>query len=171
MHPITIRIIPLVFICIFTYAYFKKVKLYDTFTDGVKGVFPLCLSIFPYLVTIFIMTSLFEKSGISAFLTQKLAPVFNFLGIPKELSRLVLIKPFSGTGSFAHLSELFKLYGPDSYISRCACVIYGSTDTIFYMSAMYFAQYKNFKILKPILISLACFILSIIFSAFICKVL
>ncbi len=163
-------IIPFLFLTILMYSAIKKVKPYDAFTEGAKSALPFAANIFPYLVSIFVLTELFEASGISDFLTQILSPVFGFLGIPKELCKLVMIKPFSGSGSLAMLSEIFSEYGADSYLARCACVIYGSSETVFYIAAVYFANVKNKKLLLPIIISLFASFCSCVFACFICKI-
>lgn len=163
-------LIPLFFILIFVFAFIKKVKPYDTFTDGVKSAMPFAMSIFPYLVSIFVLTELFEVSGLSALVADFLSPVFGFLGIPKELTKLVLIKPFSGSGSLATLSEIFTEYGAESYLARCACVIYGSSETVFYVASVYFANAKTKNLLKPIVISLFASFCSCVFACFICKI-
>lgn len=162
--------IPIVFILIIIYSIIKKVKPYDAFTDGVKKAFPFAISVFPYLVSIFVLTELFEASGISDFVTKCLSPVFSFLGIPTELSKLVLVKPFSGSGSLALLSEIYTSYGVDSYLSRTASVIYGSSETVFYIAAVYFSQTKGVKLAKPIAISLVASFISIVFACFICRI-
>ena len=149
--------IPILFLVIFVYAIFKKVKPYDAFCDGAKSAVPFAVSIFPYLVTIFI-------------LTEFLSPFFRFLGIPKELTKLVLIKPFSGNGSLAVLSEIYTKHGVDSYLSRCASVIYGSSETVFYIAAVYFAGAKTKNLTLPILISLFSSFISCVFACFICLI-
>lgn len=163
--------IPVFFLIILFYSMIKKVKPYDAFTSGAKSAIPFAVSIFPYLVSIFVLTELFEVSGISNFFTKILAPVFKVLGIPQELTKLVLIKPFSGSGSLALLSEIFSTYGVDSYLSRCASVIYGSSETVFYIAAVYFAGAKTKKLFKPILISLIASFVSTVFACFICLIL
>jgi spore maturation protein B len=163
-------LIPLLFLFTFLFATVKKVKLYPAFLDGAKKGIPLAVSVFPYLVSIFILTNLFEISGLSAFFLKILAPVFNFFGIPKELCSLVLIKPFSGSGALATLSNIFTTYGVDSYISRCACVIYGSSETVFYIGAVYFAGLKRKKLSLAILFCLLSYILSTLLCCFLCTV-
>ena len=148
----------------------KKVRPYDAFTDGVKSAIPFAVSIFPYLASIFIMTELFEASGLSSVVSKFISPVFGLFGIPKELTKLVLIKPFSGSGSLAVLSEIYTAYGVDSYLSRCASVIYGSSETVFYVAAVYFAGAKTKKLTTPIIISLVTSFISCAFACFICLV-
>ncbi len=162
--------IPILFLVIFVFALFKKVKPYDAFTSGAKSAIPFAISIFPYLVSIFVLTELFEISGISNAISSFLSPFFKFLGIPKELTKLVLIKPFSGNGALALLNEIYATYGVDSYLSRCASVIYGSSETVFYVAAVYFAGAKTKKLTAPILISLFASFCSCVFACFICLI-
>lgn len=162
-------VIPLLFLALFVYALFKKVKLYDSFTAGIKEAAPLVLSLFPYLAAVLILSELFEASGLSAYLTTLLSPVLRALGIPPEIAKLVLMKPFSGSGSTALLSEILTSYGADSYIARCACVSYGSSETVFYISAVYFAGVKRKKLALPIAIALVANFLSVIFGCFLCR--
>lgn len=162
-------IIPVLFIALFGYALVKKVKLYDCFTDGVKQAVPLVLSLFPYLAAVLMLSELFEQSGLAGYVTSALAPVFRALGIPPEISKLVLLKPFSGSGSTALLSEILSSYGADSYIARCACVSYGSSETVFYILAVYFAGSKRKNLLRPVLISLFANFVTVIFGCFLCR--
>ena len=162
--------IPILFLIIFVVALIKKVKPYDAFTLGAKSAVPFAVNIFPYLVSIFVLTELFEISGISNAVTTVLSPVFKVFGIPKELTKLVLIKPFSGNGSLAVLTEIFNTYGVDSYLSRTACVIYGSSETVFYIAAVYFAGAKTKNLTTPIIISLVASFFSCVFACFICKI-
>ena len=91
----SVYIIPVLILFLSVYARFKGVKLYDAITEGIKGAIPLSISLFPYLAAIFIMTELFEVSGLSSILNNLLSPVWNIFGIPQELGELILIKPFS----------------------------------------------------------------------------
>ena len=163
-------VVPALFCTLFLFAAVKKVKLYDSFVEGVKEALPLLLSIFPYLAAILMLSELFEASGLSEHITKALSPAFRVLGIPTEISKLVLLKPFSGSGSTALLSEIFSRYGADSYVARCACVAYGSSETVFYISAVYFAKTKGKKLAKPIVISLLANFLSVVVGCLLCKV-
>lgn len=162
--------IPILFLVIFVFAIIKRVKPYDAFTLGAKSALPFAVSLFPYLVSIFVITELFEVSGISNAVSTFISPFFNLLGIPSELTKLVLIKPFSGNGSLAVLTEIYNTYGVDSYLSRCASVIYGSSETVFYIAAVYFAGAKTKKLTAPILISLFASFCSCVFACFICLI-
>lgn len=163
-------VIPAIFIIVFGFAVFKKVKIYDEFTNGVKEAVNFTISLIPCLAAIFMMCAVFEKSGLSDRLTQLLSPVFGALGIPRELTKLVLIKPFSGSGSLAYLNEIITKYGADSYISRCACVCFGSSETVFYISAVYFAGLKVKNLARPIAIVLISTLVSTIIACLLCRI-
>lgn len=163
-------LIPALFLGAFIYAGIKRVKVYDSFVRGVKKAPPLLLSIFPYMVCMFIMTELFEQSGLSDIIISFISPAFELLGIPRGIVKLVLLKPFSGSGSTALLSEIISSCGADSYTARCACVCYGSSETVFYIAAVYFARVKQKKLLLPILISLFSSFLATVFACLICRI-
>ena len=164
-------VVPLLFLALFIYALFKRVKLYDSFTAGIKGAIPLVVSLFPFLAAVLILCELFEGSGLSALFTWLLSPVCKVLGIPPELSKLLLLKPFSGSGSTALLSELLTKYGADSYVGRCACVVYGSSETVFYILAVYFAGSKRKGMIKPVIIALVANFAGAVLGCLLCRVL
>ncbi len=163
-------IIPVIFIAVFTFSAIKKVNIYESFTDGITEAFKFTVSLLPCLAAVFMMCELFERSGLSDLLTKWLSPVFGLLGIPEELTKLVLIKPFSGSGSLAYLSRIIEAYGADSYVARCACVCFGSSETVFYISAVYFAGLKVKKLALPIVCVLVATLVSTILACLICRI-
>ncbi|MBQ7602910.1 MAG: spore maturation protein [Clostridia bacterium] len=165
-----IIIIPILLILLIVWASIKKINCYATFVLGAKRALTLCYDLFPYLIAIFFALELFRVSGLVDILSSFLSPVFKFFGIPKELSQLLLIRPFSGSGGLAALQELFRQYGADSYISRCGCVVVGSSETIFYVATVYFSQTKIKKLWYAIPLALvACFVGAIV-GCLICKI-
>ena len=163
-------IVPLIFLASFAFALFRKVKVYDSFTEGVKGAIPLILSVFPYIAAVTMLCKLLEVSGLEAKLTEWISPLFQFTGIPEEIASLVLMKPLSGSGSIAVLTQILERYGVDSYVGRFACVAYGTSDTIFYIGAVYFAGMKRQKMTAALGIALFSYILAVIFSCFLCRI-
>ena len=161
---------PVLFLGVFIFALIKKVKLFDAFSSGVKGAIPLLLSLFPSLAAVLILSELFSESGLSAMLARLLAPVLEALGVPKELAPLVLIKPFSGSGAMAFLNDIITTHGADSYLARCASVVYGSSETTFYLSALYFAGAKKVSPL-PVVIALFCNLLAAVLGCLFCRIL
>lgn len=170
MNYVLAIIIPLLFILSFAFALFRKVRIYDSFTSGVKNAIPLVVSIFPYIVSVTMLTKLLEVSGLEKQLSSTLAPLFSFTGIPNEIAPLILVKPLSGNGAIAVLSEILERFGVDSFAGRCACVVYGSSETIFYIGAVYFAGLKRKKLSLAIAIALFSYLLSVILACFLCRI-
>lgn len=163
-------ILPLIFLSVIAYAVFGRVNVFAAYSRGVGNAIKFTLQLVPVLICVFIMCQLFEVSGLSAALTRALSPVFSALGVPQELTRLVLIKPFSGSGSLAFLTQVLSENGADSYISRCACVLYGSSETVFYIYAVYFARCRQKRRLIPVAIILFSTSLSTICACLLCRI-
>lgn len=163
-------ILPILFLLLIIYCIYKRINTYDHFVKGAKGAIKLVVDIFPFIASIMIAVALLRVSGITTWLTDLLTPVFNFLGIPPELTELVLLRPFTGSGSYALLENVLTTYGADSYISRCACVIMGCSETIFYVATVYFSQTKVKKLLYAIPVALVCSLVGTILACLICKV-
>ena len=163
-------ILPILFILLFIYCIYKRLNTYYHFVKGAKGAIKLVVDIFPFIASIMIAVALLRVSGITSWLTQLLSPIFNALGVPPELTELVLLRPFTGSGSYALLEDVLVTYGADSYISRCACVIMGCSETIFYVATVYFSQTKVKKLLYAIPVALLCSIVGTILACLLCRV-
>ena len=133
-------IIPVLFLIVLLLSYVRRREPYGGFIDGAKQAVDLTINVFPYLLAIMVAVEAFRVSGASAMLANALEPVLGAAGLPKELAELLFLRPVSGAGSLAVLDGIYQNYGPDSYIGRCASVIYGSSETVFYISTIYFSQ-------------------------------
>lgn len=163
-------ILPVLFILLFIYCIYKRINTYDHFVKGAKGAIKLVVNIFPFIASIMIAVALLRVSGITTWLTEVLSPIFNALGIPPELTELVLLRPFTGSGSYALLEDVLTTYGADSYIARCACVIMGCSETIFYVATVYLSQTKVKKLFYAIPVALLCSLVGTILACLLCKV-
>ncbi len=134
----TSLVVPLLLSGTAVYALWKKVDVYGALTDGAAEGLRVLLRIVPALVGLLTAVSMFRASGAMDWLAGLCAPVLSRLGIPAELTPLMIIRPVSGGGALAVGSELMKTYGPDSYTGRVAAVMLGSTETTFYTIAVYF---------------------------------
>lgn len=133
-------IIPVLFLVVLAASFIKRREPYGGFIDGAKQAVDLTINVFPYLLAIMVAVEAFRVSGASAMLANALEPVLKSVGLPKELAELMFLRPVSGAGSLAILDGIYTNYGADSYVGRCASVIYGSSETIFYISTIYFSQ-------------------------------
>lgn len=163
-------IVPALLLLIIVYACAHRVNCYNSFVVGARSSLPTVLGILPYLMAMFVMVSLLRSSGLGAMLASWLAVPFGWIGIPSELVELVILRPFSGSGSVALLSEIYTQYGTDSYIARCASVIMGSSETVLYVSAIYFGATPVKKVSPALPIALFCTLIGCILACLLCRV-
>ena len=165
----SVYLLPCLILLLLLYGAYKKVNVYDAFVRGAKQSVSTAVGIFPCLVAVFLLLQLFRLSGLEKFLSQAAAPLFSLFGIPTELTSFLLIRPLSGSGSLAMLTEIFREYGPDSYIGKCAGLIMGSSETVFYLASVYFADTKVKNLGYAIPISLVCSLFGAVVSCLICR--
>lgn len=134
----SVAIIPLILLLFIGLAEFKKVKVYEKFVEGAKEGFNVGVKIIPYLVAMLVAIAMFRASGALEFLTLLLQPVTDLIGMPSEVLPMALMRPLSGSGSIGVTTELMKTHGPDSLIGFMSSTMYGSTETTFYVIAVYF---------------------------------
>ncbi len=135
-------IIPCLFLIVLIASVIKRKEPYGGFIDGARGAVDLSVSVFPYLLAVMVAVEAFRVSGASALVADAVEPALSKVGLPKELAELLLLRPVSGAGALAVLDGIYKSYGADSFVGRCASVIYGSSETVFYISTIYFSQVK-----------------------------
>lgn len=119
-------------------AFLRKIKVYDEFLAGAKEGWEVALRILPPLVAILVAVKMFREAGGIQILANLLSPVLTPIGVPSELLPMILIRPLSGGATTGLFTELVTQFGPDSLIARTAATIFGSTETTFYVLAVYF---------------------------------
>ncbi len=164
-------VLPILLVLLIIYAFFKKAKPFASFATGAGKAFDLALSIFPFLVAIFIMIKLCEVSGLLQVVANFIAPFLQLLGIDKELAMIVVLRPFSANGCLALLSDLYAKFGVDSYIARAASVIICSSDTLMYLTALYLSKCKVKRLLWTLPLGFIVSLFSGVISCLICRVL
>ena len=167
---ITDFIIPIFIIFIFAFAGFRRVNTYQSFTKGARDAVKLSIDLLPFIATILIAIQLFAASGLLDLLCVALSPLLRVFGIPAELTHFIILKPFSGSGSIALFRDIVTQYGPDSYITRVASVIAGSSETVFYISAVYFSRTKIRNLSYAIPVSLVCVFAAAVLASLVCLV-
>ena len=115
-----------------------RVRVYDSMIEGAKEGLDVAVRIVPYLVAILVAVAMFRASGALDLLIRVLAPLTGLIGAPAEVLPMALLRPLSGSGAFAVMSETLTEYGPDSFIGLLTSTIQGSTETTFYVLALYF---------------------------------
>ncbi|MBU6183338.1 MAG: spore maturation protein [Verrucomicrobia bacterium] len=117
-----------------------RVKVYEEFVEGAKEGFQVAIRIIPYLVAILAAVAMFRAAGGIDIITRAIGPALATVGFPAELMPLVLMRPLSGSGANGIFAELVQAHGPDSPIARMGASIMGSTETTFYVIAVYFGS-------------------------------
>lgn len=138
-------VIPLIILTVAFVGLIKRTDVYDAFCVGAKNGARTTFAVFPCLVAIFIMLELMRASGVTSAIAGLLSPVFSVLGIPSEITELIVLRPLSGSGSIAVFEGIVARYGADSYVARCAGVIMGGSETVLYVTAIYFSKSKAKK--------------------------
>ncbi|HEY6951622.1 MAG TPA: spore maturation protein, partial [Bacteroidota bacterium] len=151
INVISVIAIPSVIILFLGWGIFKKVKVYEVFVEGAKEGFDTAVRIIPYLVAMLFAIGVFRASGAMDMLTALLSPVANLVGMPPEAVPMAFLRPLSGSGSLGLMTEIMKTHGPDSFIGVLVSTMYGSSETTFYVLAVYFGavQIKNARHAVP----------------------
>ena len=131
-------VIPLILVGFPLYGLYKRVPVYESFVEGAKEGFQVAVRIIPYLVAILFAIAMFRASGAMEALTRALDPVLGLIGFPAELLPMAIIRSLSGSGSAALVVDMINQYGEDSIFVKMAAVMYGSSETTFYVIAVYF---------------------------------
>ncbi len=170
IRVLSIVAIPAFMVFVLIYGHIRGVNVYDTFIEGAKEGLSTVLRIFPYMVAMFVAIGIFRTSGAMDVLVRLLSPLANLVGIPAEMLPLALMRPISGMASTGILGELYKTYGPDSFIGRAASTMMGSTETIFYTLSIYFGAVGIKKIRYTLWGSLLADIAGLVASVIVCTI-
>ncbi len=138
VNALSILAIPFLLSFFPLYAAARGVKVYDEFVEGAKEGFGVILKIIPFLVTMLVAIGMFKGAGGIDLLSRLLSPILTPLQFPTDLLPLALMRPLSGSGTLALLTDIVHRLGPDNIVSLTAATIYGSTETTFYVAAVYF---------------------------------
>lgn len=151
------------------YAAIKKINVFDAFIVGAKQGFETSVSLIPYLIAMMVAIGMLRASGFFNMMDQLLAPLMAMIGMPKEVLPLALIRPFSGSASTGVMAELIHQYGGDSLIAKTAATMMGSTETTFYVIAVYFGSVGIRRTRHAIPAGLLADLAGIIASVMICR--
>jgi len=160
---------PMVFVYILLYGFYKKVDVYDTFVEGAKNGMHTIIQIMPTLIGLMVAVGILRASGALDILSNIIAPVSEKIGFPKEAVPLTFMRLVSSSASTGILLDLFKNYGPDSNIGRFVSVMMSCTETVFYTMSVYFMAVKITKTRYTLFGALVANFAGVIASLWICK--
>jgi spore maturation protein SpmA len=152
------------------YAALRRVKVYEEFVDGAKEGFDVAIRIIPYLVAMLVAVGMFRAAGGIDLLSRLLSPMLGLISFPTDLLPMVLVRPLSGSGSLGFFTELVKHFGADSLIAKTGGTIYGSTETTFYVLAVYFGAVGIKRTRHAVLAGLTADLVSVIMAVTVCRI-
>ena len=139
LNGISSWLIPVLISGLLIFGYFRGVKIYETLTEGAKEGFSTAVRIIPFMVAIFVAIGMFRASGAMDILIRIFSPFTELIGMPAEALAMALMRPLSGSGAFGIMSEMVN-QAPDSFLSFLVSTMQGSTETTFYVLAVYFGS-------------------------------
>ncbi len=122
------------------YGAFKRVAIFDTFVEGAKSGFETVIKIVPFLVGMLVAIGMLRASGFFTLLSQWVGPILERVGFPQEVLPLALFRPFSGSAANGMMADLIQQHGGNSFIAKVSATMMGSTETTFYVVAVYFGS-------------------------------
>jgi spore maturation protein SpmA len=169
INAISLLAIPFL-LCFFPlYAALRRVAVYEEFVEGAKEGFQVAVRIIPFLVSILVAIGVFRSAGAIDLLTSGLRPLLDLVRFPTDLLPLSLMRPLSGSASLGLFTELVQQHGPDSLVARMAGSLYGSTETTFYVVAVYFGSVNIKRTRHAILAGLIADAVGVVASVIICR--
>lgn len=138
LETISVFILPILIVLFPLYGLIKKVKVYEVFVEGAKEGFDIGVRIIPYLVAILFAIGMFRASGAMDWFISLLDPVLGLVGFPAEVLPMAVFRPLTGSGSLGVLADMINNYGEESILVKMAATMFGSTETTFYVLAVYF---------------------------------
>jgi spore maturation protein B len=135
---VSVFILPLIIVSFPLYGLYKKVPVYEEFVEGAREGFHVAVRIIPYLVAILFSIGMFRASGALDFLIDGLRPILSLIAVPPEVIPMAIVRPLTGSGSAAIVLDMINVYGEDSIFVKMAATMFGSTETTFYVIAVYF---------------------------------
>lgn len=158
---------PIFILLTLLYSFIKKINIISCFKEGFREGMLTIWEIMPNIVAVMTATALFRQSGAFSLIADIISPVFSFFGIPKGIYELVIMRPVSGSGSIALLTNIFNSYGADSKEGLIASVIAASTETTLYTISVYFGATHAKKNGLPTAIGLTADFFTVLLSCLI----
>jgi len=171
INLISIFAIPFMIAMFLGWGFVKKVRVYEVFVEGAKDGFTTAIRIIPYLVGMLFAIGIFRASGAMDLLVLIISPITNIIGMPADTLPMALMRPLSGSGSLGIMTELMKAHGPDSFVGVLASTMYGSSETTFYVLAVYFGSVNINNSRHAVPVGLLADLAGMLGAVFICRIL
>ncbi|MGN7611944.1 nucleoside recognition domain-containing protein [Magnetococcales bacterium HHB-1] len=165
-------IVPLLIVSFLSFGLLRRVRIYEAFVEGAREGFDVAVKIIPYLVAILVAVGIFRQSGALDIIIQAISPVMSWLGMPAEALPMALLRPLSGSGAYGVAVSILQdpAIGPDHLTGILVSTIQGSTETTFYVLAVYFGAVGVRKVRHALFAALIADLTGVIAATFICNV-
>jgi spore maturation protein B len=171
INIISIIAIPLMIGVFLVWGFIKKVRVYEVFVEGAKDGFNTAIRIIPYLVAMLFAIGIFRASGAMDVLISIISPFTSLIGMPADALPMAFMRPLSGSSSLGIMTELMKTHGPDSFVGILASTMYGSSETTFYVLAVYFGSVSIKRTRHAVAVGLLADLAGMLAAVFICRIL
>ena len=140
IEKLSVYILPFMILTILCVGFIKKVPVYEEFIEGAKDGFKVSISIIPYLVAIIVGIAMFKASGAIDIISNIFGGILTKLSVPVDTIPIMITRSLSGSATLGIFSDIAKNFGPDSYVTKLSAVMVGSSETTFYVLAVYFGS-------------------------------
>ena len=169
LSDLSLYILPFIICTILIWAMVKKVPSYEVFVDGAKEGFNVSIRIIPYLIAIMVCCGMLRASGAIEIFEKLFKPLFDFFKVPIETSMIILTRSLSGSATLGVLADIIDKTGVNSYATKLAAVITGSSETTFYVAAVYFGAVGIKKFKYAIIVGILADITGLIAAIVVCR--
>lgn len=169
LNIISLWALPLIIVLILTVGMVKKVPIYEVFTEGAKDGFKVAVNIIPYLVAIIVSISMLRASGAIEMLAHALSGLLAKFHVPADVLPVIFVRPLSGSAALGLFSDIATHSGPLSYSTKLAAVMVGSSETTFYVLAVYFGSIGITKFRYALWVGILADIIAAVMSIIVCN--
>ena len=169
MNLLSLWALPAILLLILTMGLAKKIPIYETFTTGAKDGFKVAVNIIPYLVAIIVAISMFRASGIIEMLEQTLSGILCRIHVPADVIPIMIVRSLSGSAALGVFSDIANTLGPDDYATKLSAIMVGSSETTFYVLAVYFGAVGISKFRYALLVGLLADFIGIVAAVCVCN--
>ncbi len=168
MDLISLWALPAIILLILTLGLVKKIPLYEVFTEGAKDGFSVAVNIIPYLVAIIVGISMFRACGIIEIIQTSCAGFLSAIHVPADVIPVMIVRPLSGSAALGVFSDIANTLGPDNYATKLAAIMVGSSETTFYVLAVYFGAIGISKLRYALLVGILADIIGFVAAIAVC---
>ena len=154
---------------ILTTGLIKRIPIYEVFTEGAKDGFKVAINIIPYLVAIIVAITMFRACGIIEAIEHTISGVLSLMNVPADVIPIMIVRSLSGSAALGVFSDIANTLGPDDYATKLSAIMVGSSETTFYVLAVYFGSVGITKLRYALIVGILADIIGIVAAIYVCN--